>query len=82
MNEITYVDNGRIEYCPLWWHKEGLRQTATGYGLKLTTPYKTEYNGRMYRVYAACVSNVGSLYILSKGKRLVLRNEDISEVTH
>ena len=62
----------RVE-SPLWWHKEGLRQTATGYGSKLTTRYKVPYNGRLYRVYAICHSNVASHYIIVKGQQLFIR---------
>lgn len=58
--------------APLWWHTAGLTQTATGYGPKLTTPYKTMHNGRLYRVYCACFSNIGTLYILPKGEPLYL----------
>tara|TARA_R110000824_G_scaffold198352_1_gene382343 strand:+ start:265 stop:507 length:243 start_codon:yes stop_codon:yes gene_type:complete len=58
--------------APLWWHKRGLQQTASGYGSKLTTPYKVEHNGRLYRVYCVCWSNSGTLYILTKGQPLYL----------
>ena len=80
MNTINYIDNGNLVYKPLWWHEQGLQQTATGYGRKLTTPYKTAHNGRLYRVYCVCFSNVGSLYIISKGQRFHLRNDAV-EVT-
>lgn len=52
--------------APLWWHLKGLSQTATGYGTRLTTPYKVKFNGRWRRVYCFQFSNVGTLYI---GKR-------------
>ncbi len=78
-NPIEYVDNGRVVYAPLWWHKAGLQQTATGYGGKLTSPYKTEVNGRLYRVYVMCYSNSGTAYVIVKGKRLVLRNDALPE---
>lgn len=29
---------------PLWYHKRGLMQTASGYGKKLVTEYKIKYN--------------------------------------
>lgn len=78
-DSVEYCDNGRVVYAPLWWHKQGLTQTATGYGGKLTTPYKTEYGGRLYRVYVMCWSNVGTSYIIRKGERLVLRNDSVPE---
>ena len=50
------------------WQKRGLQQTSTGYGGKLTSPYKVKYNNRWYRVYSACYSNVSTEYILVKGQ--------------
>ena len=64
--------DSHLVYSPLWWHERGLQQTASGYGRKLTTPYKVEHNGRLYRVYCVCFSNAGSLYILPGGERLYL----------
>ena len=58
--------------CPLWWHDKGLSQTASGYGRKLTTRYKIVYQGRPYRIYATCCSNVASHYIVVKGQKLFL----------
>ena len=76
--KIQYKDGpSELVYRPLWWHMEGLTQTATGYGKKLTTPYKTEYNGRLYRVYQICFSNAATSYILPKGQALYLR-----EISH
>ena len=68
---IKYVPQGtKLFYSPLWWHKKGLQQTASGYGSILTTPWKALYNGRRYRVYATCFSNVAIHWIESKGQRL------------
>ena len=78
---LAYADNGRVVYAPLWWHKAGLQQTATGYGGKLTTPYKTLFRGRYYRVYVMCYGNGGTSYIIVKGKGLVLRNDQLPEHT-
>ena len=64
--------NDRLD-CPLWWHKAGLSQTATGYGRKLTTRYKIPYRGRLYRIYACCFSNVASHFIMVRGQSLFLR---------
>ena len=49
---------------------------AQGYGLKIPTDYGARVNGRRYRVYAACISNVASLYITVRGQRLHLRDTD------
>lgn len=72
---ITYKEGqSTLLYYPLWWHEQHRQQTATGYGKKLTTPYKVEHNGRLYRVYCICYSNSGTLYILPGGKPLYLRD--------
>lgn len=75
MTTVEYAQSvsmdDRIE-SPLWWHRGGLQQTATGYGSKLTTPYKIPYNGRLYRIYAICYSNVASHYITVMGQKLFL----------
>lgn len=71
ISTITYLpEDTELIDAPLWWHKKGLRETTSGYGKKLTTSYKVRYNGRLYRVYCHCFSNSGSLYIISKGKRV------------
>lgn len=55
---------------PLWFHKRGLMETATGYGRKLTSSKMVFWEGRWRRVYVCCYSNSGTAYILSKGKPL------------
>ena len=52
---------------PLWWHEKGLQQTATGYGLKLTTRYKVLFAGKLRRVYCTQISNTGSLWVVVDG---------------
>jgi len=65
----------------LWWQKQGLMQTATGYGRKLLTDYMLSIPGaaRPYRVYAICFSNCASHYILRKGEMLFLRDCELEE---
>ena len=79
MNRIEIIkdENGQyvereFVYAPLWWHEKGLSQTRSGYGSKLTTPYKVEYKGNMRRVYCVCYSNIGSLYVIIKGENVFL----------
>ncbi len=77
MSAMDYKETeSHLVYLPLWWHERGLSQTASGYGRKLTTPYKVDHNGRLYRVYCVCFSNVGSLYILPGGKPLYLSDSN------
>lgn len=58
---------------PLWWQKQGLMQTATGYGSKLLTHNMAKIGNRMYRIYAICISNCASLFVIVKGERLFLK---------
>jgi hypothetical protein len=58
---------------PLPWQLQGLQETASGYGSKLTTQRMIYWAGRWRRVYAMCYSNCATLYILVKGKQLILR---------
>lgn len=40
---------------------------AMGYGPKIPTQYKVLYQGYWRRVYSACYSNSGTLYIIIRG---------------
>lgn len=71
-DEMGNYTEREFYYSPLWWHEKGLTQTASGYGRKLTTPYKVEYMGKKRRVYALCFSNVASLYVIVKNKSYFL----------
>ena len=67
-----------VSVQPLWWHKQGLQQTASGYGKKLTTEYVVTVPGeRPRRVYATCFSNVASFYIFRKGQTVWLHDYDL-----
>lgn len=74
----VYIDNGKLENFPLSWQKTGYHQTKSGYGAKLTTPFKTRYNGKLYRVYCRCYGNAGTLYVISNGKQLILNNTEMA----
>lgn len=65
-----YLDSSELVDAPLWWHLEGLSQTASGYGRKLTTSHKIHYEGKLYRIYATCFSNAASHWFTVKGKRI------------
>ena len=65
-----YADRSDLVECPLWWHKQGLQQTAIGYGRKLTMSSKIHYEGRLYRLYCTCYSNAGSVWFTCKGRRI------------
>ena len=59
---------------PLRWQRQGLQQTASGYGRKLTTTRMLRVGKRLYRIYTMQYGNSGSPYIIVKGKELFLRS--------
>ena len=67
-NGECYTDCDLI-LSPLEWQKRGIRETVSGYGKKLTTQYKVNYQNKMRRVYCHIYSNCGSLYVLIKKQR-------------
>lgn len=66
------VDDPRMDLLdvPLWWHKQHLSQTASGYGGKLTTRWKINFCGKWYRVYATCYSNSASHWFVARGRKI------------
>ena len=65
-----YADRTELVDSPLHWQVMGLQQTATGYGRQLTMREKIHYNGRLYRLYATCYSNVASVWFTVKGRKI------------
>ena len=65
-----YTDVNDLVYAPLDWQMRGLQQTATGYGRKLTTPNKINFEGKLYRIYLTQYSNVGSAWFLVRGRKI------------
>jgi hypothetical protein len=49
----------------LWWQKQGLSYTASGYGRKIPTPKMVKLPGsnRWRRVYCCIYSNAGTCYV-------------------
>lgn len=58
--EVEYKD------APLWWHKQGLSYTSSGYGAKIPTRHMIKWDGKWRRVYCIIYSNSGTLYIGKK----------------
>jgi len=57
-------------------------QGMNGYGSKISTDYMIRFKDdkykRLYRVYCCVFSNNGSLYIIKKGEKLSIREQDLS----
>lgn len=75
MNAIQYLEGDyQLIDKPLWWHRQGLSQTSSGYGARLTSTRMVLLpDGRKRRVYVTQYSNAGSAWIQLDGKRLFLR---------
>jgi hypothetical protein len=56
----------------LWWQERGLQKTASGYGDKIPTEYMAKPDGVWRRVYCSIFSNIGTLYIMVKGQRVIV----------
>lgn len=65
-----FAHDSELLYAPLPWQRKGLTQTATGYGAKLTTPNKINFEGKLYRLYLTCYSNAGSVWFTVKGNKI------------
>ncbi len=61
------------------WNRMAPGQGADGYGTKISTDYMVVIDKIKYRVYACCVSNVASHYILVKKEAYYIDDFDISE---
>jgi hypothetical protein len=74
-NMLDYLEDPYdIIERPLWWHKRGLSQTASGYGRKLTSSKCVKLpDGRVRRIYVTQFSNAGSAWINLDGKTVYLR---------
>ena len=71
MKTITFKESELINK-PLWFHDQGLMQTASGFGDKLVTEHLVEFEGRKRRIYVSQYSNVGTAYINVKGQRQIV----------
>lgn len=50
-----------------------INRSRTGYGAKIPTCYKVKYNGRFYRVYSECFSNLSREYIAGEFGKINVR---------
>lgn len=65
MRDTLCVDGVRVpaESRPLWWQRQGLSYTASGYGRRIPTTRVVRVDGRWRRVYCCIFSNAGTCYI-------------------
>lgn len=65
-----FVERSELVYDPPEWMKQGLQQTASGYGRKLNSGLKISFNGKLYRIYVTIFSNNGSSWFVAKGRKI------------
>lgn len=68
-----WAERDQLIQSSLPWQERGLMETATGYGSKLTTIYKINVSGKLYRVYCALFSNAGTCFITLRGERIIIK---------
>ncbi len=56
----------------LWFHKQNLMQTSTGYGAKLVTENMIWFENRLRRIYCTIYSNNGTCWFIYKGKKIIV----------
>jgi hypothetical protein len=66
------ADKYDLVYAPTDWQKRGLQETASGYGNRLNSGYKINFNGKLRRLYTKCFSNSGMNYFMLKGEMIVV----------
>jgi len=65
-----YCDKSELIDAPLWWQLQGLQKTASGYGAKIETTYKINFEGKKHRIYCTVYGNVGSCWFMTRGERI------------
>ena len=68
---ITYVEPKLYRRVPITGN-DG--RDEMGYGRKIKTGLEVFLSGRWYKVYATCISNVASAWILQNKKKLHLHD--------
>ena len=76
---MLYAEIQAAKVKELWWQKQNLMFTASGYGSKIPTRYMVQVENIWRRVYCCCYSNVGSLYIFVRGIEYSIHEYDLSE---
>jgi len=72
--KINIFHYGDLVENPLWWHKQNLSQTATGYGSKLTTSKMIYFENKLRRIYCTIYSNSGTTWFTYKGEEIIVNN--------
>lgn len=59
------IPASNVQWRELWWQKQGLSYTASGYGNKIPTAWMVRTtDNRWRRVYCCIHSNIGTCYVM------------------
>lgn len=64
------ADRSELISAPTPWQLRGLSQTASGYGRKLNSGLKIQFEGKIYRLYITQYGNAGSAWFTVKGRKI------------
>lgn len=80
LNKVrTLAHSTTLVDAPLKHHKLGLQETASGYGMRLTTRYKLKVGTKEYRVYSTCISNVSTEYVIIQKQKFLVDLQDYDD---
>lgn len=73
--ETYYIEDLESKDSPLWWQKQGLSYTSSGFGRKIPSSkmIKLPDSNRWRRVYCCIYSNSGTCYVLQGNDWIVIR---------
>jgi len=74
MAESYFLSDLESKTKLLWWQKQGLMYTATGYGRKIPTSnmVRLPNDKRWRRVYCCIFSNIGTTYVIKNGEWVII----------
>jgi hypothetical protein len=82
MGETLYLNEVFPDFAPIFQPFKGhpwAGRDAMGYGRRIPTDYMVKLKKRLYRVYACCFGNAGTLYIVTKSHSfLVVLDGDLA----
>jgi hypothetical protein len=67
-----YCDRSELIVDQPDWMQHGLTETASGYGKRLNSGLKINFNGKLYRIYITQFSNAGTAWFTVKGRRIIV----------
>ena len=78
MSDSYYLSDLEHKVELLWWQKQGLSYTASGYGKKIPTHHmvKLPDDTRWRRVYCCIYSNSGTCYVVKNNEWIIIHQSN------